>query len=150
MNPNSRQVYTSISSADRLCMSHTVSILFFSFFLFLGMGGVRGRWARGDVWICFFSKILPETKSKRSSSQCTLPTHTHTKTEVKRNVQKFHVLTFTSRTVAVCFFTPQLFGCSPPLSPPAFSPPQKTRTPSHQSSSFLAWISLCKPSMPGL
>lgn len=34
MNPNSRQVYTCISSADRLCISHTVSILFFFFFFF--------------------------------------------------------------------------------------------------------------------
>lgn len=34
MNPNSRQVYTCISSADRLCISHTVSILFFFSFSF--------------------------------------------------------------------------------------------------------------------
>lgn len=58
MNPNSRQVYTCISSADRLCISHTVSILFFSFSFFLGMGGVRGWWAWGDVWICFFCLFL--------------------------------------------------------------------------------------------
>ena len=85
MNPNSRQVYTCISSADRLCISHTVSI--FCFFhkwrgeLLIGAG---------DVWICF-CKSLPETKSKLSSSQCML--FYFPKTEVKGNVQKFYILT---------------------------------------------------------
>lgn len=57
-------------------ITYSIHSFFFFFFFFLGMGGVRGWWARGDVWICFFlfvfSKILPETKSKLSSSQCTL------------------------------------------------------------------------------
>lgn len=98
MNPNSRQVYTCISSADRLCISHTVSILFFSFSFFFRNGRSEGLMGLGrclDMLFLFvFSKILPETKSKRSSSQCTLfPPPPSLKTEVKRNVQKFHVLT---------------------------------------------------------
>lgn len=95
--------------------------------------------------------------------------------EVKRNVQKFHVLTEKesiekgkkkrrviyrgettlnlylhaardrfhgylshSRRIFRRFFTPLLFGCSPPPSPPAFSPPLRSRSPSLPSSSFLA------------
>lgn len=66
MNPNSRQVYTCISSADRLGISHTVSI---RFFLRIEGVGFKGLGGCSDM---LFSKILPETKSKLSSSQCTL------------------------------------------------------------------------------
>lgn len=128
----------------------TNSILFFFFFQewksegLRGLGGVEVEVGCLDM---LFSKILPETKIQIVF----IPTYTRfffsfPKTEVKRNVQKFHVLTFTFPKDGCCFFTPQLFGCSPP----AFSPPQKSRSPSHRSSSFLAWISSCRPSMPGL
>lgn len=69
---------------------------FFLFFLreWRGSEGLRGL---GVFGYAFFCKILPETKS--SSSQCTLLFFlffflVSQKTEVKRNVQKFHVLTF--------------------------------------------------------
>lgn len=89
-----------------------------------------------------------------------------TKSEVRRNVQKFHFLTegrqenaTLIKTLQLCsepesegltsipftfpkdicsFFTPQLFGYSPPLSPPASSPLQMSRSPFHPSSSYLA------------
>lgn len=95
---------------------------------------------------------------------------------MKRNVQKFHVLTekeniekniekksylqrgndskslftrssgpfpwlpFTFPADVCRFFTPRLFGCSPPPSPPASSPPLKSRPPSRPSSSCLACL----------
>lgn len=119
------------------------------------------------LFLFVFSKILPETKSKRSSSQCTLfppPSlpkdrgeekcakvpRSHWKGKIK-NVLLIFLHNFLRQTLYVhggnvllylshrrCFFTPQLFGCFPPLSPPAFSPPRRTRTPSRRSSSFLA------------
>lgn len=64
MNPNSRQVTTCISSADRLCLSHTESILFFLFFL-LRNGRVRGQGVRGGVWICFLVKFSLKPNPKR-------------------------------------------------------------------------------------
>lgn len=117
-----------------------------------------------------WSKILPEAKSV--SSQCTTVVFFFLflfspKTEVKRNVQKFRVLTgkerlteesvirrtdggtlfsfihtvhrdvslpFTFPQGDCCFFTPRLFGCSPP----GFSSHQKSRSPSPLSSSFPA------------
>lgn len=173
MNPNSRQVYTCISSADKLCMSHTVSIHFFFFFFFRN-GGVKVCGARGGCLDMLFSKILPETKSKPSSSQCTLdlfffffPRRQRWRREMckssvfslerkdwmktmlfKRqwlgsslfNMRRLVLIPFTFPKDGCGFFTPQLFGCSPPLSPPVFSPPQKTRSPFHQSSSFLACL----------
>lgn len=121
-----------------------------------------------------FSKILPEAKSVFIQMYnffiylfiCYLPE------EVKRNVQKFHVLTekeniekksylqrgndskslftrssgpfpwlpFTFPADVCRFFTPRLFGCSPPPSPPASSPPLKSRPPSRPSSSCLACL----------
>jgi len=68
MNPNSRQVYTGISSADKLCISHTESILLF--FKEWGRGG-EGEWVCHGVGglDMIWSKILPEAKSV--SSQCT-------------------------------------------------------------------------------
>lgn len=89
-----------------------------------------------------------------------------TKSEVRRNVQKFHFLTegrqenatliktlqfysepesegltpipFTFPKDICSFFTPQLFGYSPPLSPPASSPLRTNHSPFRPSSSYLA------------
>lgn len=73
MNPNSRQVYTCISSADKVCISHRVSIL--SFFR-NGELKVGGTWVEGgregggagyaSGW--GFIKILPEAKSSSQLS----------------------------------------------------------------------------------
>lgn len=142
MNPNSRQVYTCISSADKLCISHTVSIHIFFFFR---NGGVRVRGARAGVFgYVFLVKFSLKPNPNRRLPSVHSFFSFFPKTEVKRNVQKFRVLTFTFPKDGCCFFTPQLFGCSPPPSPPVFSPPQKTRSPFRRFSSFLAWISSCR------
>lgn len=130
-----------------------------------GGGGAdreRFKGREGEGWICVSIKfslkpnLHPDVQMVFESP----------KSEVKRNVQKFHSLTEGRQEKAILkktrqlysdpesegltsipftfpkdicrFFTPQLSGCSPPLSPPASSPPRTSRSPSHPSSSFLA------------
>lgn len=173
MNPNNRQVYTCISSADKLCILHTVSI-----HLFFRNGGVKvwGSQGWGDwiclglgvgvgVWICFFVKfsLKPNPSSSQSTivffpqkqrwrEMCKSPMFSLERKYWKEMLFKrewlckslfihrlevFSCLPFTFPKDVCCFFTPQLFGYSPPLSPRVFSPPPKIRSPSHLSSSFL-------------
>lgn len=90
MNPNNRQVYTCISSADVMYITYSIHS---GFFLGMEGWGFEGLWERGGVWICFLVKF-----SLKPNPNCLLPS-VHSfffffpKTEVKRNVQKFHVLT---------------------------------------------------------
>lgn len=51
---------------------------------------------------------------------------------------RFHGYLSHPRRMFSRFFTPLPFGCSPPPSPPAFSPPPRSRSPSLLSSSFPA------------
>lgn len=151
-------------------ITYSIHSFFFLFLFFLGMGGVRGWWAWGDVWICFFCLFLvkfslkpnpnglhpsvhsfpPSLPKDRGEEKCAKVPRSHWKGKIK-NVLLIFLHNFLRQTLYVhggnvllylshrrCFFTPQLFGCFPPLSPPAFSPPRRTRTPSRRSSSFLA------------
>lgn len=97
MNPNSRQVYTCISSADELCRSQTA--IFFEEVRGESVGKGRGaqlgeeqtgNGREGEGWICVSIKFSLKPNLHPDVQMLLFESP---KSEVKRNVQMFHFLT---------------------------------------------------------
>lgn len=86
MNPNSRRVYTSISSADKLCISHTESILFvlrewrgseglgglggvFGYAFFFVKFSLKPNRLHPNVHSCFFFSCFPKDRGEEKCAK---------------------------------------------------------------------------------